>query len=66
MFLYMLAMAGKNFASICFVKKCDIFEKKKMQIISFAANPTFNLCKSKMLDKTMDLFMKRLLNPVSH
>ena len=51
---------------ICFVKKCEIFEKKKMQIISFAANPTFNLCKSKMLDKTMDLFMKRLLNPVSH
>ena len=37
-----------------------------MQIISFAANPTFNLCKSKMLDKTMDLFIKRLLNPVSH
>ena len=51
---------------ICFVKKCEIFEKKKMQIISFAANPTFNLCKSKMLDKTMYLFMKRLLNPVSH
>ena len=33
-----------------------------MQIISFAANPTFNLCKSKILDKTMDLFMKLLLN----